>query len=229
MRTIHRVRIAYICRPLREVVSWNVTNFGFQASPVESTSSWGRELKYPLLFLKGNFCGRPLREVVSWNLIAKVFLAITLVDLFVRSWVEIIPRPSTLGKNTCRPLREVVSWNNLSTMLTEDDHLSTSSWGRELKYGWRRRDGRKRCRPLREVVSWNDMLDEKRQRYLVDLFARSWVEIMLSTVWKSRIRSTSSWGRELKYRQLAVLTDRISRPPCEVVSWNNSRPARLGQ
>ena len=67
------------------------------------------------------------------------------------------------------------------------------------------------------------MLDEKRQRYLVGLFARSRVEIMLSTVWKSRIRSTSSRGRELKYsnadleRPLASV-DLFARSRVEIIA-----------
>ena len=165
------------CRPLREVVSWNTTLLGtgcrigvdlFVRSWVEmpvppleyphtqstsswgrelkwffqigrvaatmSTSSWGRELKYKQLRKQKRSLRRPLREVVSWNTIKQLEKTKKSVDLFVRSWVEMTT------SNAC----------------ARDSLLSTSSWGRELKF-----DGR--------IVHPDSLV--------VDLFVRSWVEM----------------------------------------------------
>ena len=142
-------------RPLREVVSWNTQN------TVDVN----------------HFGSRPLREVVSWNMTIANADCDKIVDLFVRSWVEIrllLPIPT----------------------LT----MSTSSWGRELKYKLTELNNWiYERRPLREVVSWNANVVNPMIGVAVDLFVRSWVEIhQLLTIPTLPMMSTSSWGRELK-------------------------------
>ncbi len=127
------------------------------------------------------------------------------VDLFVRSWVEIFCTRGHIPGQKCRPLREVVSWNSLLLLPLDSLCVSTSSWGRELKYiklvqikkqnnvdlfvrSWveiffqRRAAGFQYRRPLREVVSWNIPIHSSINHSLVDLFVRSWVEIPISSV-----------------------------------------------
>ncbi len=100
-----------------------------------------------------------LRDRELKDLIFQFFLNVTLVDLLVRSWVEISVRVSV-------PL-----------------HLwSTSSWGRELKYQSKSYILRLVCRPLREVVSWNDKLAAELRVIKVDLLVRSRVE-MAKRLW----------------------------------------------
>ena len=143
-----------------------------------------------------------------------------MVDLFVRSWVEI---PSSyciayfFGR---RPLREVVSWNNSYYYFCVVSVWSTSSWGRELKWNVlpltvivliRR--------PLREVVSWNAIT----QYFFNNLLksTSSWGrELKSSTIIliALRISSTSSWGRELKYL-MNTGTEFLCRVDLFVRSW----------
>ena len=54
----------------------------------------------------------------------------------------------------------------------------------------------------------------------VDLFVRSWVEMLKYTVERGMPMSTSSWGRELKYFLTVFAFLRQGRPLREVVSWN---------
>ena len=170
----------------------------------QSTSSWGRELKYDN--------GELQKDQFE-------------VDLFVRSWVEMFYTIECTQCPRCRPLREVVSWNTkyaneqlkarggrpLREVVSWNKasqsengkgngvdlfvrswveikwawhfskvYGSTSSWGRELKYISCWFYIKLACRrPLREVVSWNTG-DPKAevQKLLVDLFVRSWVEIL---------------------------------------------------
>ena len=99
-----------------------------------------------------------------------------------------------------RPLREVVSWNTQKTV--DVNHfgvdLFVRSWVEIWNGGYRPYTSY--CRPLREVVSWNVM---------------NKVQLHIS------VKSTSSWGRELKYK-LTELNNWIyeRRPLREVVSWN---------
>ena len=99
-------------RPLREVVSWNTSPTYGSLTVNRSTSSWGRELKY-------------------WLMYSQIML--NLVDLFVRSWVEIsICREFNVNEEVDLFVR---SWVEIP--LTTSEALaspSTSSWGRELKY-----------------------------------------------------------------------------------------------
>ena len=78
------------CQPLREAVSWNMTEYWkaikefvslFVRLWVEITS-WYRELR--------SLVSQPLREAVSWN----------------------VGACTTDGTSVCQPLREAVSWNN---------------------------------------------------------------------------------------------------------------------
>ena len=198
---VYSKRKSQSSRPLREVVSWNISeasvNVPNLCRPLREVVSWNTF--QPISFMKNG--GRPLREVVSWNTMQVLAYSGEIVDLFVRSWVEIsFPDPLCSGVY-CRPLREVVSWNIPSPTV----HLSVP------------------CRPLREVVSWNnDAQTEQFRLRMVDLFVRSWVEIAYISriLWQNFVdlfvrswveilnnvsaiikgMSTSSWGRELKYR-----------------------------
>ena len=165
------------CRPLREVVSWNLHCHAPAPFLPRSTSSWGRELKYWRHYLVEGHCvstsswgrelkfcvnitsscysGRPLREVVSWNSCHPLSGAFIIVDLFVRSWVEI----------------HIMI---IFVCLIDVDLF---------------------------VRSWVEMLlpPFPAHRPLVDLFVRSWVEIQYTDFLTYPGKSTSSWGRELKY------------------------------
>ena len=254
-------------RPLREVVSWNCHLSSPPLIFQPSTSSWGRELK----FLPENISVHPVPVdlfVRSWVEIlstSRTFPA-SHVDLFVRSWVEMSQHWSTRSWNHSRPLREVVSWNIYVISSRISSRLSTSSWGRELKYflnysilfsvkvdlfvrSWveiirsymmisiRHR------RPLREVVSWNfwypEVLESDIRRPLREVVSWntnrlikkifhlcrplrevvSW-NFKISELFAKQIRSTSSWGRELKCVNGRIESAGYSRPLREVVSWN---------
>ena len=100
-----------------------------------------------------------------------------------------------------RPPREVVSWNEKGVAEDERGYGSTSSWGRELKFLWARKCYRRRNVDLL-VRSWVEIQLEllKQTIMVVDLLVRSWVEI------------TDEWRRNKSID---------SRPPREVVSWND--------
>ena len=145
-----------------------------------STSSWGRELKCQVGEAIVWTIRRPLREVVSWNLKEDLGNISLEVDLFVRSWVEIyLSSEYAVGQNR-RPLREVVSWN-------VNNCANPCSLIR---------------RPLREVVSWNlNWLN-----CCIICIGRPLREVVSWNIYKGKAPlsgrwSTSSWGRELKYRR----------------------------
>ena len=249
---VHNTSFEDICRPLREVVSWNIEKYIFE------------------IFLKVDLFVRSWVEI-NWVCVLRLALN---VDLFVRSWVEILELLKPLRVPWRRPLREVVSWNNLRlpyliifilstsswgrelkcyTVTAEHRfHSSTSSWGRELKCFRKIHLPQLKRRPLREVVSWNAndtpcadrlyMSTSSWGRELkchqfrlssiasrVDLFVRSWVEISFVVFKGKLLRSTSSWGRELKFNSKGVFGYYFGRPLCEVVSWNNTTPIYFGQ
>ena len=131
----------------------------------------------------------------------------------------------------------MISWNTLVGVLR-----SSSSWGCELKYCLDGRNGGKKCHPLREDVSWNIPVKYVIQFLHVILFVRMWVEMILFASSSLRIRSSSSWGCELKchwllqsllsllsssswgcelkyYKVVAVLCG-FRHPLREDVSWN---------
>ena len=188
-------------RPLREVVSWNTSAESENISESSSTSSWGRELKYA-----------PTGD----NMVLHP------VDLFVRSWVEMITSYRLPQKRQVDLF--VRSWVEINSIRRpEATTMSTSSWGRELKY----------CRFLLLIFlkivdlfvrSWVEISVSAvwARRWDVDLFVRSWVEMNLLELyaklslvdlfvrswvemWESggkdfiETGSTSSWGRELKW------------------------------
>ena len=172
---------------------------------LQSTSSWGRELKCTwsesqIIELS---C-RPPCEVVSWNYQNIDQAAVKRVDLLVRSWVEIIAGHDGLWCLKCRPPREVVSWNMYAWSACidgEEVDLLARSWV-EIICKMRR------CidmlsRPPCEVVSWNygrswriwnrhkvDLLVSWNVAYrygqiyctAVDLLARSWIEIRMHCI-----------------------------------------------
>ena len=146
------------CRPLREVVSWNINNTATNPIETVSTSSWGRELKFPWSWSQWFRLRRPLREVVSWN--ANWNMRLTPAVMSTSSWG-----------------RELKCY----TVTAEHRfHSSTSSWGRELKYPLLFLKGNFCGRPLREVVSWN-IADSRNSTTMldVDLVTRSWVEMKI--------------------------------------------------
>ena len=144
---------------------------------------------------------RPLCEVVNWNMNSFLCWIGGKVDLYVRSWIEIT-------NNKCN----------------REKSASTSMWGRELKWSWSRIRSRlalvdlyvrswieislffmwmliRQCRPLCEVVNWNYQFVENEGLTFVDLYVRSWIEILMHIMQQRRWagRSTSMWGRELKF------------------------------
>ena len=123
--------------------------------------------------------------LASWNKFDAFRASWFQVDLLARSWVEIYKWPHHLP------------------------HLlpSTSSRGRELKSSSLNNQCGYDCRPPCEVVSWNIRRRKNMSvRRDVDLFARSWVEIIC---------------------KMRPSIDMLSRPPCEVVSWNYGRSWRI--
>ena len=169
---------ASTCHPLREDVSWNLdTVLSNLTSPIR----------------------HPLREDVSWNRLAPVIEEIGDVILFVRMWVEIRRMVMEYVGREGHPLREDVSWNLLYLF--------------RLTLRFRH--------PLREDVSWNIRRTATRKPVLivilfvrmwveirklqiskhlinVILFVRMWVEMIRQYVQWKCVRSSSSWGCELK-------------------------------
>ena len=148
------------CRPLREVVSWNLINSKVFSHSSRSTSSWGRELKHtPLKAFKS-----PIQSTSSWGRELNPFFLFCIgyqefVDLFVRSWVEIHIRQST----------HLRAWK------------STSLWDRELKFTPFRIVLALLFVDLL-VRSWVEIIRRPVSGSCgtVDLLARSWVEISSS-------------------------------------------------
>ena len=69
-------------------------------------------------------------------------------------------------------------------------------------------------------MSWNEPGLLIRTSLIVDLFVRSWVEMILTMIKSQKASSTSSWGRELKFVRDWELRFLEGRPLREVVSWN---------
>ena len=145
----------------------------------KSTSSWGRELKYmmdhifPIYAMSTSSWGRELKSYSRWQ-----SGSYSIVDLFVRSWVEMPWFIILLKNGYSRPLREVVSWNvkyyQISSHIRGRPLREVVSWNQRRNIRFRWRNGR----PLREVVSWNLWIpSDIRSGFIVDLFVRSWVEI----------------------------------------------------
>ena len=118
----------------------------------------------------------PLREDVSWNMDAKE-------DCFLVDG---------------HPLREDVSWNINIILWLHWWHTSSSSWGCELKCQWLLVVWNQTRHPLREDVSWNTIAGYYTMGTAVILFVRMWVEMLLKITLHWEIRSSSSWGCELK-------------------------------
>ena len=122
-----------------------------------STSSWGRELKYRPRHL-WNIRWQVDLFVRSWvEIIPGIFhTPRDIVDLFVRSWVE-IALPGDCGT---RCVSSTSSWGRelkfSQNFFSDIFDKSTSSWGRELKYLPQWKPLNHSSRPLREVVSWNN-------------------------------------------------------------------------
>ena len=145
-----------------------------------SASSWGCELKF------FDVCGglRGWLSASSWGCELKLIhftrkRVVKVVSLFVRLWVEMqdvwrtVYRTRSASSWGCelkcnflitspwspgQPLREAVSWNIISRHITE--------------FG--------ESQPLREAVSWNTWTCCEQMGWLVSLFVRLWVEILLN-------------------------------------------------
>ena len=100
------------CRPLREVVSWNIFTIPFKGlligRPLREVVSWNEDAYKAA----AKDISRPLREVVSWNDEAKKSAQVSNVS--TSSWGRELKQLHWLPKALC--------------------HKSTSSWGRELKH-----------------------------------------------------------------------------------------------
>ena len=123
-----------------------------------------------------------------------------LVDLFVRSWVEIgLYYIVALQRRVDLFVR---SWVEifLGVYPSNVPGSSTSSWGRELKSEWYQPRFCLESRPLREVVSWNTQ-----------------GKMMIGMQWSRPLREVVSWNSRL----LIFSIRRKCRPLREVVSWNH--------
>ena len=98
-----------------------------------------------------------------------------------------------------RPPCEVVSWNNHARSQGLSVIMSTSLWGRELKFSAQAFRQKERRRPPCEVVSWNVIGCYKK---MAD-YCRPPCEVVS---WNTPIVNDSNIDN--------------GRPPCEVVSWN---------
>ena len=122
---------------------------------VQSSSSWGCELKYSPFTGNVRHISHPLREDVSWNGFAMDSLADEEVILFVRMWVEMLVRVQLGQLHTvilfvrmwvemavnsfqyrlCAVILFVRMWVEIVIILpVTAPLLSSSSWGCELKY-----------------------------------------------------------------------------------------------
>ena len=99
-----------------------------------------------------------------------------LVILFVRMWVEMTWMDLSIWSEQRHPLREDVSWNI------------------------RRKRSRKNERVILFVRMWVEIrwTLHGRSGSIVILFVRMWVEMLLKITLHWEIRSSSSWGCELK-------------------------------
>ena len=162
------------------VRSWVEINRSNQYDDIEvkSTSSWGRELKWPSFKKrkKGISVDLFVRSWVEMPNVAALLEAVP-VDLFVRSWVEMFLLPHLVANLFVdlfvRSWVEIFGIENRPTI----ESASTSSWGRELKLHLTKSQILRWRRPLREVVSWNGTMTVILLQKQVDLFVRSWVEI----------------------------------------------------
>ena len=120
----------------------------------------------------------PLREDVSWNFGCGLFGLKFFVILFVRMWVEIVNVHLLRLHPLSHPLREDVSWNDPNLRYRRKTHLSSSSWGCELK--WARIQYQPRV--MASSSSWGCELKylrghgQKNSGFVI-LFVRMWVEM----------------------------------------------------
>ena len=178
------VRVSLFVRLWVEMLSVSSVMFS-----VLSASSWGCELKCNPSTHTNSLYGQPLREAVSWNVSELSVMPQSLVSLFVRLWVEMLPKMRAYKPDSvslfvrlwveiishyrffirCRqPLREAVSWN-------------------------KRRKGEyhhEESQPLREAVSWNNLSTIPSWGCELKCGLDSWTGDTVS--------SASSWGCELK-------------------------------
>ena len=123
----------------------------------QSTSSWGRELKYMSCtgLRKSKRVDLFVRSWVEIQLRLIDHVSLHIVDLFVRSWVEIDFKLQLAAKRASRPLREVVSWNSQKARKRHQHERrplrEVVSWNLTKSLALTKPSGR----PLREVVSWN--------------------------------------------------------------------------
>ena len=196
------------CRPPCEVVNWN---------------SWIWRIRTMRLIV--DLLVRSWIEM-TWHYSAK---GVSRVDLLVRSWIEIRsgflfrrvrrrrPPCEVVNWNTSviikhvfsfrRPPCEVVNWNTIPAMLISAPILSTSLWGRELKYT----DASEQIKKELSTSLWGRELKLVKDYAInelgqVDLLVRSWIEI-------------------LKLRKKVTCFYR--RPPCEVVNWNYDSEGKM--
>ena len=142
---------------------------------------------------------RPPCEVVNWNAPAHIRRSEADVDLLVRSWIEM--SESIRGVDALIVDLLVRSWiEMLLSLRLHPVRMSTSLWGRELKCG---------TDSLWEFSILSTSLWGRELKFLPGRLVS--LEYL----------STSLWGRELKCIQIIEKTLCNSRPPCEVVNWND--------
>ena len=167
------VRVSLFVRLWVEMLSVSSVMFS-----VLSASSWGCELKCNPSTHTNSLYGQPLREAVSWNVSELSVMPQSLVSLFVRLWVEMLPKMRAYKPDSvslfvrlwveiishyrffirCRqPLREAVSWNRLEDQeckyAIRQPLREAVSWNKRRKGEYHHEESQ----PLREAVSWNNL------------------------------------------------------------------------
>ena len=189
----------FISRPPCEVVNWNIgvnNNCVMQLRrPPCEVVNWNKHKGAEIL----RFHGRPPCEVVNWNTCSTSNCSAGIVDLLVRSWIEMIMTDMTGYRIGVDLL--VRSWIEMRTRSTcARTTQSTSLWGRELKYLFHfklfRRDHR---RPPCEVVNWNanDVSSTLLLLSRPPCEVVNWNVPVCNSLLEDTV-STSLWGRELK-------------------------------
>ena len=171
---------------------------------------------------------RPLCEVVNWNIVFMLCNKSKVsVDLYVRSWIEMVVIPDSITLGTGRPLCEVVNWNFFVLYVNAYTTMSTSMWGRELKLSICRKRRTHFRRPLCEVVNWNSYAHHAAapMSRKVDLYVRSWIEIYKELIEEKTIlvdlyvRSWIEIKKERKKRKMKTV-DLYVRSWIEICIWS---------
>ena len=164
---------------------------------------WGRELKW------------------SWS---RIRSRLALVDLYVRSWIEISLFFMWMLIRQCRPLCEVVNWNY---QFVENEGLTfVDLYVRSWIEIYKELIEEKTILVDLYVRSWIEIKKERKKRKMktVDLYVRSWIEICIWSIYDQKLvvdLYVRSWIEIMDGKDHVEME--LGRPLCEVVNWNRSR------